>query len=103
MYLASTTTQSKSDVWFIELGASFHMTPHMEWFYEYENYIGGDVFLGDESTTKIIGHGRVNLLLKYGRIKTLPSEFHIPYLAINLISFSKMRDASFHTIFKKDR
>jgi hypothetical protein len=35
------------------------MTPHREWFYEYEKYEGGDVFLGDDSTTNIVGQGRV--------------------------------------------
>jgi hypothetical protein len=47
------------------------MTPHREWFSEYEKYDGGDVFLGDDSTKKILGCGRVKLLLKYGRIRTL--------------------------------
>ena len=28
VYLASTSTQSESDVWLIDLGASFHMNPH---------------------------------------------------------------------------
>ena len=77
------------------------MTPHREWFCEYERY-NGDIFLGDDSTTKIIGHGRVKLLLKDGRIKTLPSVLHIPYLARNLIYVRKMSDASVHTIFEKD-
>ena len=48
MYLASTGTQSKRDFWLIDLGASFHMTPHREGFYEYEKYNGRDVFLGDD-------------------------------------------------------
>jgi hypothetical protein len=55
VYLASTSTQSDHDVWLIESGAYFHMTPHREWFCEYERYEGGDVFLGDDSTTKIVG------------------------------------------------
>jgi hypothetical protein len=55
VYLVSTSTQSDQDVWLIDSGASFHMTPHREWFYEYERYEGGDVFLGDDSTTKIVG------------------------------------------------
>ena len=38
---------------------------------ENEKYDGGDVFLGDDSTTKIMGCGRVKLLLKYGRVRTL--------------------------------
>jgi hypothetical protein len=37
------------------------MTP--EWFCEYEQYEGGDVFLGDDSTTKIVGRGRIRLIL----------------------------------------
>jgi hypothetical protein len=71
VYLASTSTHVDHDVWLIDLGASFHMTPHKEWFCEYEKYNGGDVFLGDDLTTKIIGCGRVKLLLKDGRIRTL--------------------------------
>jgi hypothetical protein len=59
VYLASTSTQSDQDVWLIDSGASYHMTPHREWFCEYERYEGGDVFLGDDSTTKIVGRGRV--------------------------------------------
>ena len=53
VYLASTRTQSDQDIWLIESGASYHMTPHREWFCKYECYDGGDVFLWDESTTKI--------------------------------------------------
>ena len=78
------------------------MTPHREWFYEYEKY-NGNVFLGDDSPKKIIGHGRVKLLLKDGRIKTLLSVLHIPDLAKNLISINKMSNVGVHTIFKKHR
>ena len=60
------------NVWLIESVPSYHMTPHREWLSEYEKYDGGDVFLGDDSTTKILGRGRVKLLLNDGRIRTLP-------------------------------
>jgi hypothetical protein len=36
VYLALTITQSDQDVWLIDSGASYHMTPHREWFCEYE-------------------------------------------------------------------
>ena len=58
MYLASTSTQLKKDSWLIEFGASFHMTPHKYWFYEYEELEGVDVLLGDDSLTKIVGRGK---------------------------------------------
>jgi hypothetical protein len=101
VYLASTSTHAYHDVWLINSGASYHMTPHREWFCEYEKYNGGDVFLGDDSTTKIMGHGRVKLLLKDGRIRTLPRFLHIPKLARSLISVSKLDDAGVDTILGK--
>jgi hypothetical protein len=102
VYLASTSTHEDHDVWLIDSGASYHMTPHREWFSEYEKYDGGDVFLGDDSTTKILGHGRVKLLLKYGRIRTLPGVLHILKLARSLIFVSKMDDARVDTVFGKN-
>jgi hypothetical protein len=91
--LSSTGTHADCDVWLIDSGASYHTTPHREWFSEYEKYDGGDVFLGDDSTTTIMGRGRVKLLLKYGRIRTLPGVLHIPKLSRSLISLSKLEDA----------
>jgi hypothetical protein len=69
------------------------MTPHMKWFCEYERYDRGDVFLGDESISKIIGRGKIKLNLMDGRIRTLSSVLYIPRLAKNLISIRKMDNA----------
>jgi hypothetical protein len=102
VYLASTSTHADHGVWLIDSGASYHMTPHREWFSEYEKYDGGDVFLGDDSTTKILGRGRVKLLLNDGRIRTLPGVLHIPKLARSLISVSKLSDAGVKTLFEKN-
>ena len=74
----------------IDSGASFHFTTHREWFCEYEKYDGGDVFLGDDRKARIVG---------CGRIRTLPGVLHIPALARNLISVSKMDDASVKIVF----
>ena len=101
VYLASTSTHADHGVWLIDSGASYHMTPHREWFSEYEKYDDGDVFLGDESTTKIMGCGRVKFLLKYGRIRTLPGVLHIPKLTRILILVSKLDDTSVDTILGK--
>jgi hypothetical protein len=58
------------------------------------------VFLEDDLTIKIIGHGRVQWLLKDGRVKTLHDILHILSLAKNLISMSKMSDSCLHTIIE---
>jgi hypothetical protein len=55
VYFTSSSTHADHEAWLVDFSASFHMTPHREWFYKYERYDGGNVFLGDDSTTRIIG------------------------------------------------
>ena len=86
----------------IDSSASFHFTPHREWFCEYEKYDGGDVFLRDDRKARIIGRGKVKLKLQGGRVRTLPGVLHIPALARNMISVSKLDDAGVKIVFKKD-
>jgi hypothetical protein len=106
VYLASSSTHANHEAWLFDSGASFHMIPHREWFCEYERYDGGNVFLGDDSTTRIIGRVKVKLRLIDGRFRTLPGVLHIPALArnlaINLMFVSKMDDAGVKTIFEKE-
>jgi hypothetical protein len=102
VYLASLRTHADHEVWLVDSSASFHMTPHREWFCGYERYDGGNVVLRDESKTRIIGRGKFKLRLIDGRIKTLLGVLHIPGLAKNLISVRKMDDAGVKEIFKKE-
>eukprot|EP00253_Pinus_taeda_P008134 PITA_08134 len=75
VYLASSSTQVDHEAWLIDSGASFHLTPHREWFCEYEKYDGGDVFLGDDRKARIVGRGKVKLKLQGGRVRTLPGVY----------------------------
>jgi hypothetical protein len=102
VYLASSGTHAYHEAWLVNSGATFHMTPHREWFCEYEMYDGGNVLLGDDSTTKIIGRGKFKLRLIDGRIKTIYGVLQIPSLARNLISVRKMDDVGVKTIFEKE-
>jgi hypothetical protein len=86
----------------VESGASFHINPHREWFCEYESYDGGNFFLGDDSTTRIIRRGKIKLRLRDGRIKTLHGVLHILGFAINFISVRKMDDAGVKKVFEKE-
>jgi hypothetical protein len=102
VYLASSSTHAYHEAWLIESSASFHMTPHREWFCEYKRYDGDNVFLGDDLTTRIIGRGKVKLQLIDGRIRSLPGVLHIPGLAKKLIYVSKMDDVGVKTIFEME-
>ena len=100
--MASSSTHTDHEAWLVDFGASFHMTPHKKWLCEYERYDGGNVFLGDDSTTRILGQGKVKLRLIYGSIRILHGVLHIPGLARNLIYVSKMDNAGVKTIFEKE-
>eukprot|EP00253_Pinus_taeda_P027342 PITA_27342 len=79
---------------------------------------GGDVYLasssthvdheawlidsGDDRKARIIGRGKVKLKLQGGRVRTLSGVLHIPALARNLISVSKLDDVGVKTVFEKD-
>eukprot|EP00253_Pinus_taeda_P015564 PITA_15564 len=102
VYLASSSTHVDHEAWLIDSGASFHFTPHKEWFYEYEKYDGGDVFLGDDRNARIIARGKVELKLQGGRVRTILGVLHIPAIAKNMISISKLDDAGVKTMFEKD-
>jgi len=68
----------------------------------YEKYDGGDVFPGGDRKARIIFHGKVNLNLQGGRVRTLLGVLHIPTLARNMISVSKMDDVGVKIVFEKD-
>ena len=100
-FSSSSSTHVYHRGWLIDLGASFHFTPHSHWFYRYKKYDGGYVFLGDYKKEKIIKHGKLKLKLQGGRIRTLLGVFHILALARNLIYVNKMYDAGVKIVFKK--
>eukprot|EP00253_Pinus_taeda_P009614 PITA_09614 len=102
VYLTSSSAHVDHEAWLVDSGASFHFTPHREWFYEYEKYDGGDVILGDDKKARIVGRRKVKLKLQGGRVRTLLGVLHIPALAKNLISISKLDDAGVKTVFEKD-
>jgi hypothetical protein len=102
VYLASSRTHVDHEAWLVDSGGSFHMTPCREWFYEYERYDGHNVFLGDDSKTRIIGRGKFKLRLIDGMIRTLIGVLHIPFFEINLIFVRKMDDAGVKRIFEKE-
>eukprot|EP00253_Pinus_taeda_P004235 PITA_04235 len=89
VYLASSSTHVDNEAWLIDSSASFHFTPHREWFCDYDKYNGGDVFLGDDRRARIVGRGKVKLKCKVERCK-------------NNVREGYLQDGSGNTVFEKD-
>ena len=95
-FIAALATHVGENAWLIDSGASLHMTPNRNWFSKYENFNGGKVYLGDNSVLDIVGRGSICVKFSDGRIRRFDGVLHIPGLARNLLSVSKLIDAGVH-------
>uniref|UniRef100_A0A7N2RFG7 Integrase catalytic domain-containing protein n=1 Tax=Quercus lobata TaxID=97700 RepID=A0A7N2RFG7_QUELO len=90
---------SPLDNWVLDLGASFHNTPHREII---QNYVAGDfgkVYLADGSALDVVGMGDVRILLPNGSVWLLEKIRHIPDLRRNLISVGQLDDERHAILF----
>ena len=84
--------------WVIDSGASFHVTPHREWFSTYAP-MHGIVKLGDAYELEICGMGDIKLVLRNGTEFMLRNVRHVPKLAKSLISAGQLDDMGYTTSF----
>ena len=83
----------------MDLGASFHITPHREII---QNYVVGDfgkVYLADSSALDVVGMGDVRILLPNRSVWLLEKVRHILDLRRNLISVGQLDDEGHAILF----
>ena len=66
-----------SHTWILDLGASFHVTPHREWFSRYEETVG-TVTLGDSYQCDIVGIGDITMAFSNGSCMVIENVRHVP-------------------------
>ncbi len=86
---------SHPDTWIVDSGASFHMTPHREWFSSFRSCEGGTVLLGDDGICKVEGVGIVQIKSNANTVVTLDDVRYVPQLKRNLLSGHAFDSASF--------
>ncbi|GJW81427.1 retrovirus-related pol polyprotein from transposon TNT 1-94 [Tanacetum coccineum] len=79
----------------MDLGCSYHMTPRLDILFDFLEYDGGSVQLGDNMEYKIRGIGKVRLKLKDGSSFMLHNVRYIPKLKRNLISLGTLEKEGF--------
>ncbi|XP_074351762.1 uncharacterized protein LOC141690904 [Apium graveolens] len=89
-----------SNVWYLDNGASNHMTGDKLKFKELNEQITGQVHFGDGSTVKIEGKGSVILKCKNGEDKLLNEVYYIPSLCSNIISIGQLSEEGNRVIIK---
>jgi len=82
----SINREELTEVWLMDSGAIWHMTPNRDWFHTYEPVSEGSVFMGDNHALEIAGIGTIKLKMYDGLIRTISGVRHVKDLKKNLFS-----------------
>ena len=83
----------------MDLGVSFHTTPHREIIQNYVASDFGKVYLADGLALDVVGMGDVRILLPSGSVWLLEKVRYIPNLRRNLISVGQLDDEGHAILF----
>ncbi len=91
---------SDNNVWYVDFGASNHMTSHREWFRDRKDLKTlGFVETDDDTTHPMTQIGKVPLSMQDGQTKYLKDVFHVPTITKKLVSVGQMVEQDLHVTF----
>ncbi|XP_077246057.1 uncharacterized protein LOC143885902 [Tasmannia lanceolata] len=90
--------------WWIDTGASRHIAGDKNLFKHYE--VVGDgmlLYMGNSSSTKVIGNGTIELKFTSEKVITLKDVLHVPDIRKNLVSGALLSKHGFKMVFEADK
>lgn len=84
--------ESQSDLWYLDNGASNHMTGEKSKFSSLDEQVTGKVRFGDGSTVSIEGKGSITFKCNNGEERMLKDVYYIPTLCNNIISLGQISE-----------
>ena len=94
--------QGMENLWYLENGASNHMSGNRLFFYKLDEGVTGMVRFGDDSRIEIKGKGSIKFVLKGGDKKVLSNVYYIPGLKSNIVSLGQATEAGCEVSMKDD-
>ena len=88
--LCNGSSNDKADGWYLDTGATHHMTGRREFFTEFDSSVRGTVKFGDASGVEIKGVGSVTFTAKSGEHRLLTGVYYIPALRNSIISVGQL-------------
>ena len=87
------TNQGGENTWYLDNGASNHMTGNRSYFHNIDETITGKVRFGDDSRIDIKGKGSVLFVSGEGERRILADVYYIPGLKSNIISLGQATES----------
>ena len=102
-FITSTSSRStSSDVWYIDSGASRHMTGALEFFSKLaERALDIEIILGDDRTVRVVGVGTVTFERESLPPLKVMDVLYVSGMKKNLISVSSMEETGFDITFPR--
>jgi len=91
-------------VWFLDNGASFHMTGDRDLFSNLEDKdLGVHIEMGDDGRYSATGIGTISFERESGKPFVLKEVMHVPGLTKNLISVAMLEDKGYDVVFSEGK
>lgn len=90
--------------WWVDTGATRHICNSKSMFTTYQQVEDGEpMFMGNATTAKVEGKGKVNLKLTSGKDLVLTNVLHVPAVTKNLVSGPMLSNKGFKMVFESDK
>ena len=94
---------SNTKEWWVDTGATRHVCSNKKIFSSYQTIDNGEqLFMGNSSSSKVEGQGKVVLKMTSGKKLTLNDVLHVPEIRKNLVSGSLLSKKGFKLVFVSD-
>ncbi len=90
------------DLWYLDNGASNHMTGDRRKFRELDETVTGVVRFGDASSVQIMGKGLILVACKNGDQWLLDDVYYIPSLCWNMVSLGQLTETGHRVVMDND-
>ena len=102
--VACMTSVASSEVWYIDSGASWHMTGIRECFLEYrEEKMNFQITMGNKAKCTLVGKGTIVFQTESGERFRATNVLHVPGLRMNLLSVSQLQGKGYDVYFIKEK
>ncbi|PNF37230.1 Retrovirus-related Pol polyprotein from transposon TNT 1-94 [Cryptotermes secundus] len=102
-YFAALTLETNDDSsWYVDSGATSHLTSRLDWFKKEKEMTGVEVFTTGTNKLECLGSGSVRVKFKNDdSISNISSVLYVPEARTNLLSVSKLVDKGHVVVFEE--